>query len=373
MMMKNSNNDNKIALITDTHAGARNDAKYLIDHQARFYEETFFPTLLENGIKEIIHLGDFYDRRKYINFLTAYRARKVFLEKLVEYDLHMDLLVGNHDIYYKNTDEVSSLKELMTAFSDNVTVIEQPAIKRFNGVDIGLMPWIGPYNERESYKALEYFKEAKVQILMGHFEIQGFNIGNGRASDHGMERDIFYDFADVFSGHFHTKSTIGNTKYLGSPFQFTWSDHNDTKGFYLYDPTVRQLDFITNPNSLYEVINYNDEDGNYDYWNTFDVSYLSGKIVKINVIKNTSKAVYENFLSKVDQVDTIDLKIQEDISEFYYGNVNMSDADYKTTPEMIEDYIKETDTTKEKDKLVRMMNLFYNEAVSQMSSTKDDG
>ena len=57
----------KIALITDTHFGARNDSLLFLDFFRKFYENIFFPTLKERGIKEIIHLGDVVDRRKFIN------------------------------------------------------------------------------------------------------------------------------------------------------------------------------------------------------------------------------------------------------------------------------------------------------------------
>ena len=60
----------KIALITDTHFGARNDSLIFTDFFRKFYENIFFPTLKERGIKSVIHLGDVGDRRKFINYKT---------------------------------------------------------------------------------------------------------------------------------------------------------------------------------------------------------------------------------------------------------------------------------------------------------------
>ena len=52
----------KIALLTDTHFGARNDSLLFLDFFRKFYENIFFPTLKERDITDVIHLGDVVDR-----------------------------------------------------------------------------------------------------------------------------------------------------------------------------------------------------------------------------------------------------------------------------------------------------------------------
>ena len=75
----------KIAIITDTHWGVRNDNIAFMNSTKRFLDEVFFPKLKEESITHIIHLGDIVDRRKHISYLTANRLRTDFLDKLVEY------------------------------------------------------------------------------------------------------------------------------------------------------------------------------------------------------------------------------------------------------------------------------------------------
>ena len=58
----------KIAILNDTHCGIRNSSEIFLNYQEKFYKEVFFPYLKENGIKQILHLGDYYDHRKFINF-----------------------------------------------------------------------------------------------------------------------------------------------------------------------------------------------------------------------------------------------------------------------------------------------------------------
>ena len=57
----------KIALVNDTHFGARSDSLPFDSYFRKFYDEFFFPALAEREIKTIMHLGDIFDRRKYMN------------------------------------------------------------------------------------------------------------------------------------------------------------------------------------------------------------------------------------------------------------------------------------------------------------------
>ena len=61
----------KIALLGDVHVGARNDNLAIHDYFEKFYNEVFFPYLLEHKIDTIVQFGDLFDRRKYINFVKS--------------------------------------------------------------------------------------------------------------------------------------------------------------------------------------------------------------------------------------------------------------------------------------------------------------
>ena len=102
----------KIALVTDTHYGARNDNVKVAEHQKRFYDEIFFPYLKEYDIKNIIHLGDVFDRRKYISFTSLRAAKEMFFNPSREQDIRVHMLVGNHDSVYRNTLELNSVNLL---------------------------------------------------------------------------------------------------------------------------------------------------------------------------------------------------------------------------------------------------------------------
>ena len=82
----------KIAVLNDTHAGIRNSSDIFLEYQRRFYDEQFFPYLKENGITQILHLGDFYDHRKFVNFKALNQSRKMFLDPMKEAGITMDII-----------------------------------------------------------------------------------------------------------------------------------------------------------------------------------------------------------------------------------------------------------------------------------------
>ena len=116
----------RIALLNDSHFGCRNDNPAFIEYQNRFYEEIFFPYLRDNGIRTLVHLGDVVDRRKFINHNTAWNFKKVFWNQLEDHGIDTHVILGNHDTYYKNTNEINSMEELVG--SDRFKIYTKPNI-----------------------------------------------------------------------------------------------------------------------------------------------------------------------------------------------------------------------------------------------------
>ena len=102
----------KIALINDTHFGARNDNPNYADYFYKFWDDLFFPYLEKHNIQNVIHLGDVLDRRKFVNFKTLSDFNNKFVKRIEK--LNVDIIIGNHDTYYKNTNEINAPQELMT-------------------------------------------------------------------------------------------------------------------------------------------------------------------------------------------------------------------------------------------------------------------
>ena len=129
----------KVAILNDTHCGVRNSSDIFIKYQERFYTEVFFPYLKKHDIKQILHLGDYYDHRKYVNFKALNSNRKVFLDRLREDGIHMDIIPGNHDVFYKNTNELCSLKELLGHYTSNVNIVMKPKVLDYDGCGVAVL------------------------------------------------------------------------------------------------------------------------------------------------------------------------------------------------------------------------------------------
>ena len=196
----------KIALLTDTHFGARNDNLNFNDYFYQFYEGLFFPYLQQNGIKHCIHLGDLMDRRKYVSYRILKDFRERFIQPFLHLEIDLHILVGNHDIYFRNTNDVNSLQELLGANYKNIHIYPEAQEVDFGGFPILMMPWINPQNEIYSFGMMD---ETKADTMMSHLEVVGFEMHGGHFSESGFDKSQFKKFDTIFSGHYHKKSDDG--------------------------------------------------------------------------------------------------------------------------------------------------------------------
>jgi len=305
----------QIAIITDQHFGARNDSIHFLDYYQKFYDETFFPTLEERGINTVLILGDTFDRRKYVNFYSYKRSREMFFDKLADNDIKVFMLAGNHDTYFKNTNEVNSVRLLLQEYT-NITVIDDPQTIYVGGTAICMMPWICPDNYQES---MDQLKQTQADICMGHFEIAGFAMYRGMPSQEGLSRELFRKFDFTFSGHYHHKSAADGIHYLGNPYELTWQDYNDSRGFHLFSLNSRELEFIKNPNVMFHKIVYDDKEESITEINNKDLSKYTSTYVKVVVLNKTNPYLFDKFMDNLYKVNPVDITIAEDFTDLTEG------------------------------------------------------
>ena len=346
----------KVAIITDQHFGARNDSIAFLDFFQKFYDNTFFPTLDENNIDTVLILGDTFDRRKYVNFYALDRAKKMFFDKLEERGIRVHMLAGNHDTYYKNTNEVNSPELLLTEYN-NIDVISKPETIIIDGTSICMMPWICPDNYQDS---IDQIKNTKAEICMGHFEIAGFAMHRGMESHDGLSKDLFQRFDMVFSGHYHHRSDDGHIYYLGNPYELTWQDYNDTRGFHLFDLETRRLDFIANHYTMFKRVEYDDKEKDPIDLDALD---LKETFVKLIVVNKTDYYKFDKFTQKLYNKGCYEIKIIEDMSEFEDGEID-SDINLEDTVSVLSNYIESIETDVDKEKIKTFMKSLYTEAIN---------
>lgn len=350
----------KIAFISDTHFGIRNDSPFFLDNALSFFENQFFPYLKENKILDIVHLGDFFDRRKYVNFNTLSSVRKRFLNTLQENNHSLHITVGNHDTYFRNTNELNSIKELLCDKYDSIKLYERPSVIKFDDFCFGIIPWVTKENEAE---VIDFISSCPCRMIGGHFEIMGFEVINGVKHSHGFLSSMFSRFDKVLSGHFHIKQSQGNIYYLGTQYQMTFSDVNTVKGFHVYDTETDVLEFIPNTNNIFHLFTYDDS-------NTDEVKKIA-KFVKETNLKNgfirvtvRSKAkqeIFDRFIDALWEKGIQDLSVVEDPLE-KSSNVEFSESE--DTMSIIGREIDAIERDIDKAKLKTIIKDLYMESLS---------
>lgn len=346
----------KIAIITDQHFGARNDSIAFLDFFERFYNDIFFSNLDTHNIEHLLILGDTFDRRKYVNFYSLQRAKEMFFDKLEERGITVHMLAGNHDTYYKNTNDVNSPDLLLREYA-NITVIDSPQTITIDGTKICMMPWICPENYAESINEIE---TTDAEICMGHFEIAGFAMYRGMESHDGLSKDLFNKFDLVFSGHYHHRSSDKHIHYLGNPYELTWQDFNDPRGFHLFDISTRELEFVQNPYTMFSRIEYNDKEQEPIDLDALD---LQNKYVKLVVVNKSDYYKFDKFIQKLYNKGSHEIKIVENLSEFEDGEVG-EEINLEDTLSVLSNYIDSVQTDVDKEQVKTFMKSLYTEAVN---------
>ena len=346
----------KVAILNDTHCGIRNASEVFLNNAADFYTNVFFPECEKRNIKQIVHLGDYYDHRKFINFKALNHNRKYFLNELRNRNMIMDIIPGNHDTYYKNTNDLNSLKECLGHYMNEIHIIMEPTVMEYGSLKLALLPWICQDNYD---KSMNFIQDCKADWLGAHLELSGFDMMKGMQSHGGLNHKIFKKFELVLTGHFHTSSRKENIWYLGCPMEYTWADAHDPKYFHIVDTETREVEKIHNSYTLFEKIVYNDEKIDY---NTYDTSFLKKKFVKLVVVNKSDSFTFDRLVDRIQNEDIYELKIAENFSEFLGDNVEDHDLDVEDTAQLVNDYVDGIDTDLDKEKIKVNMRELMTEA-----------
>lgn len=348
----------KLCILGDTHFGARGDSLDFHKYFRKFYNDVFFPYLKENNITTIIQMGDLFDRRKYINFNSLYLSRKYFFDELIANDLHMYTLIGNHDVSFKNTLEVNS-PSLIIGDYQNIKVIQDFETITFDDLSIDIVPWICDENESEIFNKI---KKSKSDICFGHFEIAGFEMDRGNICDTGIDKKLLNRYDVVLSGHFHHKSSDGNITYVGTPYEMTWADYSDPKGFHIFDTETREMVFVKNPYTMFNKILYDDSTTDFEHWKKFDFDSLKETYVKVVAVNKQNPYLFDFVLDNLYKSGCSDISIVEDFTDVQIDDDIVDQAEDTMT--ILSKYIDALELDVENDQLKKLMRELYVEALN---------
>ena len=337
----------KVLLITDQHFGVRNDNQHYVDRYRKFYTETVLPFIDKEGITEILNLGDTFDRRKGINFSSLEEAKDMWFRPLQDRGIKQTMLLGNHDIYFKNTLRVNSPELLLGEF-DNIEIIYCPGERVIGGKLMMLVPWICDENRQACWEAIN---DTDAKYCMGHFELNGFDPIPGYTMTHGDDPSPFKKFKMVCSGHYHVKSSKSNIRYLGNPCQLYWNDYGQERGFHILNNNGT-LTFHTNPFDTFHKIYYNDDVS----LSPVDIKRLEGMYVKVIVEDKKDQVKFDSLVRRLQAADLADLKIIEDMS---YELDDVDDVEIEDTLTILEQCVSEFEN---KEGIFKILKSLYMEA-----------
>lgn len=339
----------KVAIITDTHYGFKKGNKIFHEYFEKFYKEVFFPTLRKYKIDTVIHMGDMFDNRKSTDYWSIDWVRRVILNPLKKYDVHV--ILGNHDIFYKNTTKINSPVLLLSDYK-SIKVYDKPSNVCVGGLNMLFVPWITPDEEPEVLQAIQ---NTSSKVCLGHLELNGFYVNKGNFQQHGRDKSIFTKFDRVFSGHYHTRNDDGKIFYLGNPYQLYWNDYNDQRGFTIFDTETYEITPINNPYEMFKVCNY-DEDNVETNLNQY-----SNSIVKLIIKNKTDQKKYEKFLDKLIKTHPYELKIIENIklnSDFDCDEI----VENEDTLTLLKKYVDESEIKLNKNRIKDLIQSIYQES-----------
>ena len=342
----------KIAIITDQHFGARKNSKLFHDYFLKFYEDIFFPTLIKEGITTIIDMGDTFDSRKGVDFVSLEWAKNHYYDKLAELGITVHTIIGNHTAYYKNTNDLTGVGLFLREY-DNVKIYSEAEEVKIDKTKFLFVPWINSENEE---KTLQLIDDSDSPCVMGHLELNGFMATRGHFMEHGMDSNVFDKFERVYSGHYHMRSNKENVFYLGNPYEMYWNDVNDrNRGFHLFDTDTLEQTPVNNPYQLFHNLYYEDTPHQ-----MLDITKYDQKILKVIVRKKSDPKQFEKYIDKLYSSNLAELKIVENF-DFTEGEEFEADES-EDTISLLNRYIQESEVDLDKSVITEILQDVYREA-----------
>jgi DNA repair exonuclease SbcCD nuclease subunit len=358
----------KIAMISDIHFGCRNNSEVYLDIMEKFFKEQFYNDIQKNKITDIRILGDLFDCRNTINVRTMNSVISLFKWfNKQNPKIHFKILLGNHDIYYRNRIDVNALECLREL--KNITVIDKVNEEVINGKNIISFPWVIEGSDEKKYFEDVLRDKKKYDLCLGHFEIKGFEVTKGILDDFGADQNAFQMYKKVFSGHYHISSTIKNITYLGCPYQLTWGDSGEQKGFWIYDIDDEKSKFIPNnvspkflPIKISEIIE-NKQDS---------IDLISNNFIKVIVDKKYDDSELIKAMTKVESLSPLKLDIENTVSNDDLEVEDDIDIDNMTPMKFISEFVESIEINDDKEMIEKKKLLSFIEELYLSSLTDSD-
>lgn len=344
----------KALIFSDIHIHSHKDRVDRLQHCLDVLN-WIFRLAEERNVEYIWFLGDLFHERAKIDVMNYLRTFECFMKHMIEDAPNRDvyLLVGNHDMYYKERWDINSVKPL-TAIP-RVHIIDKPVQIIMGGRKVDWMPHTD--NPPKELDLLKVTNGGAGDILLGHCAVHGalLNIMYGTKADVIVEYDndmiavnshAFADWPMTILGHYHGAQKLpNNVEYIGSPLQLTYGEAFQQKHVIVLDLDTMEKEYIVNDFSpKHLIITPKDiSDRNYD---------LNGNFVRLAVenlgnkeqvdikreIEEEYKILSFDVKPKESKDESIDQALIQDVKAFLMNTQKMLETyvDSKGVPEGME-------------------------------------
>lgn len=287
---------NNVILISDIHFGVHSNSDMWIDIQNQYFEKFFIPYIKKNKNKNTccFILGDVFDNRQSINVKVLDIAKKIM--RTISSIMDVFILVGNHDIYYTQKNDVTSVDVFDKI--KNITIFKEPEVVMFSDKKILVIPWRKSVDDMKTI-----LTQYNTDYVFAHTDINGFKLNSARVIDYGVKPTVFNKFKRVFSGHIHLRQEHKNIIMCGNPHHTTRTDINNKKGIYTLNVSNNKTTFIEN--------NFSPEYVRINIVDFLDCSvqqlkkHFTNKIVDIDISQNyfiVSRDAVHKFITTLDKI-----------------------------------------------------------------------
>lgn len=342
----------RVLLFSDVHVHTHKNSLSRLDDCLKALEWSL-QTAIDHGIADVLFLGDLFQDRQKIQILSYHKTYQVI--RRYANDLNIFLLIGNHDMWYSERTDITSVYPFGAI--SNVTVIDKPSSIQIAGHWIDFMPYT--HNPLESVKTLIEGRNHVSRILCGHIALDGaqLNTFHKTLSDISVEyegdmtkvdAEVFAPWKRVFLGHYHGAQKIGHVEYVGSPLQLNFAEAFQEKHVIILDLETLETVYVKNHFSPVHLMVDEDRLDGIDLNNTF-VKIRPKDIASVDLVELRKRLLSEY------SIHSLEFTAPKEIEENERQIVDAKEVMVNDRIEMIERYVNAVGTgSLEKDKLLEI-------------------
>ena len=265
--MLNKMLSDRIFVFTDLHFGIHSNSQSYIDICTNTLK-WISRYCKDNSIKDILFMGDFFDSRASIDVKTLNFATQSLYE-LVDGGVNVKMILGNHDIYLRDSTSIHSL--LAFGGRNGIEIIDSPELYGICGCDFHAMilPWMyGTPSKRVDVPRGTKYVFSHHNFPQNFFMGGSFSKKKNRSDtfisktpyedEFGIQQELLESVVEnggtFFSGHIHQHNEIplrnGSSIIIeGSPYETSWGFGGVECGAYVIDFKNGTSEFIPNPHN----------------------------------------------------------------------------------------------------------------------------